>query len=162
LAPGPGLIAVLGPTATGKSRLGIALAERLGGEIVNCDSTAVYRRFDIGTDKVAAADRAGIPHHLIDIVEPTDVYSAAQFARDAASCIREITARGRLPIVVGGTGLYYRALVRDCSPDRPATSDCGRDSSVSRTGEARPSCIAPSAASTRSRRSASSPTIGSG
>jgi tRNA dimethylallyltransferase len=86
---------VLGPTATGKSALALAIAERFDGEIVNCDSTAVYRGFDIGTDKIAAADRRGIPHHLIDIVDPTEEYTAAQFARDAATAMRDIHARGR-------------------------------------------------------------------
>jgi tRNA dimethylallyltransferase len=110
------LIAVLGPTATGKSALGIALAQRFGGEIINCDSTAVYRGFDIGTDKVAASERGGIPHHLIDIVDPAEEYTAAQYARDASACVRDIIARGRLPIVVGGTGFYYRALTRGLFP----------------------------------------------
>lgn len=108
----PLLVAVVGPTAAGKSALGIALARRFDGEIVNCDSTAVYRGIDIGTDKVAPADQQGIPHHLIDIVEPTAVYSAADFARDASRTVRDITARGRLPILVGGTGFYVRALTR--------------------------------------------------
>jgi tRNA dimethylallyltransferase len=112
----PFVIAVLGPTATGKSALGLALAERYGGEIVNCDSTAVYRGFDIGTDKVAEGERRGISHHLIDIAEPTDVYTAAQYARDANSAIREIHARRGLPILVGGTGFYYRALTRGLFP----------------------------------------------
>lgn len=110
------LLAILGPTATGKSALGIALAERFGGEIINCDSTAVYRGFDIGTDKVPMAERRGIPHHLIDIADPTDDYTAAQFARDAAAAARAIHARGQLPILVGGTGLYYRALTRGLFP----------------------------------------------
>jgi len=113
-------VAVLGPTATGKSSLGLALAHRYGGEIVNCDSTAVYRGFDIGTDKVPPEAQQGIPHHLIDIVEPTDDYTAARYARDAAAAIRDIHARGRLPIVVGGTGLYYRALTRGLFPGPPA------------------------------------------
>jgi tRNA dimethylallyltransferase len=112
----PLVVAVLGPTATGKSALALAIAERHNGEIVNCDSTAVYRGFDIGTDKIAPADRRGIPHHLIDIVEPTDDYTAAQFARDAASVIREVHARGRLPILAGGTGFYFRALTRGLFP----------------------------------------------
>ena len=112
----PLVVAVLGPTATGKSALALALAERYGGEIVNCDSTAVYRGFDIGTDKVAPADRRGIPHHLIDIVEPTAEYTAAQYARDAAEAIRGIYGRGRLPILAGGTGFYYRALTRGLFP----------------------------------------------
>jgi tRNA dimethylallyltransferase len=108
--------AVLGPTATGKSALGLAVAECFGGEIVNCDSTAVYRGFDIGTDKLPMAQRRGIPHHLIDIVEPTEEYTAAQFARDASATIRDILSRGKLPIVVGGTGFYYRALTRGLFP----------------------------------------------
>jgi tRNA dimethylallyltransferase len=109
-------VAVLGPTATGKSALALAIAERYGGEIINCDSTAVYRGFDIGTDKIAAADRRGIPHHLIDIAEPTDDYTAAQYARDAAAVIRDVHARGRLPILAGGTGFYFRALTRGLFP----------------------------------------------
>ncbi len=112
----PTLVAVLGPTATGKSALGLTLAERYGGEIVNCDSTAVYRGFDIGTDKVTPAARRGIAHHLVDIVDPTDEYTAAQYARDAAAVVRDIHARRRLPIVVGGTGFYYRALTRGLFP----------------------------------------------
>lgn len=110
------LIAILGPTATGKSALGIAIASRFHGEIINCDSTAVYRGFDIGTDKVPMAERHGIPHHLIDIVDPTEEYTAAQFARDAAAVIADIHARGKLPILVGGTGFYYRALTRGLFP----------------------------------------------
>lgn len=112
----PRLIAIVGPTATGKSALGIALSHRLGGEVVSCDSTAIYRGFDIGTDKVPMDARDGIPHHMIDVAEPTEEYSAARYAREAAAVIRDITARGRTPIVVGGTGLYYRALTRGFFP----------------------------------------------
>jgi tRNA dimethylallyltransferase len=121
----PAVVAVLGPTASGKSALALALAARFDGEIINCDSTAVYRGFDIGTDKVSAEERRGVPHHLIDIVEPTAIYTAAQFAADAARVIREIQARGRLPILVGGTGLYYRALTRGLFPG-PAGNEAVR------------------------------------
>ncbi|MEO5819467.1 MAG: tRNA (adenosine(37)-N6)-dimethylallyltransferase MiaA [Vicinamibacteraceae bacterium] len=115
-APRPRLVAILGPTAAGKSALGIALARHADGEIVACDSTAVFRGIDIGTDKVSAEEQQGVPHHLVDVADPTEIYSAARYAQDAAPLIRAITARGRLPIVVGGTGLYYRALVRGLFP----------------------------------------------
>jgi len=110
------LVAVVGPTATGKSALGLALAERFPGEIVACDSTAVYRGIDIGTDKVPPSEQRGVPHHLVNVAGPTETYSAARYARDAATAIRAITAGGRLPILVGGTGFYYRALVRGLFP----------------------------------------------
>jgi len=112
----PRLIAILGATAAGKSALGIALARHFGGEVVACDSTAVFRGIDIGTDKVPPDEQQGIPHHLIDVAEPTEVYSAARYAQDAAPIIRAISARGRVPILVGGTGLYFRALVRGLFP----------------------------------------------
>jgi tRNA dimethylallyltransferase len=96
--------------------LALAVAGALDGEIVNCDSTAVYRGFDIGTDKVPVPERKGIPHHLIDIANPTDEYTAAHYARDAAAVIRDIHARGRIPVLVGGTGFYYRALTRGLFP----------------------------------------------
>ena len=112
----PTLLAVLGPTATGKSALGIALAHHFDGEIVACDSTAVYRGFDIGTDKVPGAQQQGIPHHMVDVAGPLEAYSAARYGREAAAVIREITGRGKLPILVGCTGLYYRALTRGFFP----------------------------------------------
>ena len=112
----PRLVAIVGPTATGKSALGVTLAEQCGGEVVSCDSTAVYRGFDIGTDKVPPEQQRGIRHHLVDVADPTELYSAARYAREASASIHAITAAGRLPIVVGGTGLYYRALTRGLFP----------------------------------------------
>ena len=112
----PRLLAIVGPTATGKSALGIALAQRFGGEVVSCDSTAVYRGFDIGTDKVPLSEQGNIPHHMVDVADPQEEYSAARYAREAAAVIRDISARGRVPILVGGTGLYYRALTRGFFP----------------------------------------------
>lgn len=122
----PPLVAVVGATATGKSALAIALATRLGGEIVACDSTAVYQRIDIGTDKVPIEEQAGIPHYMIDLSPPDAPYSAARYAADAAAVIRDITARGRLPILAGGTGLYYRALTRGIFPG-PTRHEALRD-----------------------------------
>jgi tRNA dimethylallyltransferase len=120
----PLLVAILGPTATGKSALGLEIARRYGGEIINCDSTAVFRGFDIGTDKVPAGAQRGVAHHLVDIADPTEEYTAAQYARDAARVIRDVHARGRLPILVGGTGFYFRALTRGLFPGP------GRDSAL--------------------------------
>ena len=136
----PLVLAVLGPTASGKSALALALAERHHGEIINCDSTAVYRGFDIGTDKVPASGQRGIPHHLIDIADPTADYTAAQYARDAARTIRDVHRRGRLPMVVGGTGLYYRALTRGLfpGPGRDAALLRGRLESMADTDAGMP------------------------
>src|SRR3954447_5320395 len=106
------VVAVLGPTATGKSALGLAVAHRYGGEIINCDSTAVFRGFDIGTDKVPPSEQQGIPHHLIDIADPTEKYTAAECARDVGAVIRDVQGRGRVRVLVGGTVFYYRALTR--------------------------------------------------
>lgn len=107
----PLLVVVLGPTASGKTALSLALAERFQGEIVNCDSVAMYREFEIGTAKPSAEERARVPHHLLDIIEPTGHITAGDYARRARAVISEISARGRMPIVVGGTGLYLRALL---------------------------------------------------
>ena len=96
------ILAIVGATATGKSALGMALAEELGGEIVSADALQVYRGLDLGTAKPSAADRARVPHHLIDILEPDELYSAGEFARRGREAIAEIQGRGRLPIVVGG------------------------------------------------------------
>ncbi len=105
------MILLLGPTASGKSALALALAQRLPLEIVSIDSAQVYRGLDIGTAKPSAAERAQVPHHLIDLLEPEEVYSAARFAADAAHLIAAIEARGRLPLLVGGTMLYAKALI---------------------------------------------------
>jgi tRNA dimethylallyltransferase len=103
-------ILLIGPTASGKSAVALALAQRLGGEIVTADSAQVYRGMDIGTAKPDAATRAAIPHHLLDLIEPIEAYSAARFVRDATHAIDAIRARGRVPIIAGGTMLYVKAL----------------------------------------------------
>jgi tRNA dimethylallyltransferase len=108
-------VLLMGPTASGKSALAMALAERFDGEIVTSDSAQVYRGMDIGTAKPTNADRARIPHHLIDILEPTQAYSAAQFVRDARAAIAAIRARSRTPILAGGTMLYFKALTEGLS-----------------------------------------------
>jgi tRNA dimethylallyltransferase len=105
------LVAVAGPTGSGKSDLALLLAEKFDGEIVNCDSLQVYRHFDIGTAKLPLGERRGIPHHLIDILEPDQLFTAGEYARLARATIAEISARGRLPILAGGTGFYLRALL---------------------------------------------------
>ncbi|HEX4964382.1 MAG TPA: tRNA (adenosine(37)-N6)-dimethylallyltransferase MiaA [Thermoanaerobaculia bacterium] len=110
------VFAIVGPTATGKSALGVALAGILGGEIVNADALQVYRGFDIGTAKPGSEERARVPHHLVDVLEPHERYSAGEFSRRAREAIAEIQGRGRLPIVVGGSGLYLRALFAGISP----------------------------------------------
>lgn len=104
------IVAVVGPTASGKSDLGLALALRTGGEVVNCDSVQVYREIEIATAKLPFEERRGVPHHLIDFVPPEVRYTAADWARDALRVIEEIEARGRTALLVGGTGFYLRAL----------------------------------------------------
>src|SRR5208282_4801267 len=111
LPPEPLLVVVLGPTASGKTALSLALAENFDGEIVNCDSVAMYQEFDIGTAKPSAAERARAPHHLFDSVSPTEDMTAGEYARQARRLAGEVAQRGHLPIVVGGTGLYLRALL---------------------------------------------------
>jgi tRNA dimethylallyltransferase len=112
----PPFLALAGPTASGKSAAALALASIRPIEIVSVDSALVYRGMDIGTAKPTAAERAQVPHHLIDIRDPTQAYSAAEFAADAARCIREIHARGALPVLVGGTMLYFKALFEGLAP----------------------------------------------
>ncbi len=105
------LIVVLGPTASGKSSLGISLAQKLSGEILSCDSTQIYRHFDIGTAKVPLAEQHGIPHHLTDLADPGDVFTAGEYRRRAISVLDDLRIRGKVPIVTAGTGLYLRALL---------------------------------------------------
>ena len=112
----PLLPVVLGPTAGGKTALSLALAERFNGEIVNCDSVAMYREFDVGTAKPTASERARIPHHLLDCVAPTSNMTAGEYARQARQVLDEIKARGHVPIIAGGTGLYLRALLEGLFP----------------------------------------------
>jgi len=107
----PPLVAIVGPTGSGKSDLALRLAEERGGEIVSCDSLQVYRGLDIGSAKATAEERARVPHHLLDLRDPDEDFSAAEYAQLARAAVADITARGRLPIVAGGTGLYLRALL---------------------------------------------------
>ncbi|HHY97319.1 MAG TPA: tRNA (adenosine(37)-N6)-dimethylallyltransferase MiaA [Firmicutes bacterium] len=110
---GPKVAAIVGPTAVGKTELSILLAEELGAEIISCDSMQIYRHMDIGTAKPSAEERARIPHHLIDIVDPSEDFHVARYQELARATIAEIHSRGKLPMLVGGTGLYLRAAVRD-------------------------------------------------
>ncbi len=109
-------MAVVGPTGAGKSELALRIAQEFGGEIVNCDSLQIYRHLDIGTAKLRPEERRGIPHHLMDVAEPDEVFSAGEYARRARQLLREIAARGRLPVVCGGTGFYLRALLEGLFP----------------------------------------------
>ena len=119
----PLLLVILGPTASGKTALSLELATRFHGEIVNCDSVAMYREFRIGTAKPSAEEQARAPHHLFDVIEPTSYTSAGEYARQAREVLREIQHRGMLPIVVGGTGLYLRALLEGLFPGPQRSED---------------------------------------
>jgi len=110
------VIAVLGPTGAGKSELALSIAQKFTGEVVNCDSLQIYRYFDIGTAKLPPEARRGIPHHLIDILDPDRVFTAGEYARLARRALGEIARRGRLPVIAGGTGFYFRALVDGLFP----------------------------------------------
>jgi tRNA dimethylallyltransferase len=105
------MVAIAGPTGSGKSDLALEIARRFDGEVVNCDSLQVYRYFDIGTAKLPLAERRGIPHHLIDIIDPNELFTAGEFARRARETMAEISLRGKLPVIAGGTGFYLRALI---------------------------------------------------
>lgn len=105
------VVVIAGPTASGKTALSVALARELGGEIVSADSMQVYRGMDIGTAKATSAERGGIAHHMLDVAEPDESYSAARYVDEAAACCEDILARGKLPIITGGTGLYIDSLL---------------------------------------------------
>ncbi len=107
----PKLVVITGPTASGKTALGVALAQRLGGEVVSADSMQIYCGMDIGTAKPTPEEMQGVPHHMIDIADPAENYSVSRYAAEAAACVDDILARGKLPIVVGGTGLYIDSLI---------------------------------------------------
>ena len=104
------LMVVCGPTASGKTKLGILLAKELNGEVVSADSMQLYRTMDIGTAKPTLEEREGIPHHMLDVADPWEQYSVARYVEEATACVEDIFARGKQPIVVGGTGLYIDAL----------------------------------------------------
>lgn len=125
-ATGP-MVLLMGPTASGKTELALALAERLPLEIVSVDSALVYRGLDIGTAKPSAAERGRVPHHLIDIAEPEENYSAGRFRADALACIEAIHARGRIPLLTGGTMLYFRVLLDGIAPMPPADPGVRRE-----------------------------------
>lgn len=108
----PKVVCIVGPTGCGKTGLGVALAERLGGEVVSCDSMQLYRGMVIGTAAPTEAETRGVPHHMVGVIDPREDYSVARYAADAAECVDAILARGKLPILVGGTGLYLDALLR--------------------------------------------------
>jgi tRNA dimethylallyltransferase len=114
--PEPLLVVILGPTASGKSALAITLGQQFAGEIVSCDSVAIYRHFEIGSAKPSPRQRALVPHHLVDVADADQPFTAGEYSRQARTAIQEIASRGKLPIVVGGTGLYLRALLEGLFP----------------------------------------------
>ncbi|MBI1750020.1 MAG: tRNA (adenosine(37)-N6)-dimethylallyltransferase MiaA [Acidobacteria bacterium] len=116
------LVAIVGPTGAGKSVLGIAVAERFGGEVVCCDSTQVYRHFDIGTAKAPPTEQSGIPHHLVDLLDAGEVFTAGEYRLRALAVLDDLRRRGKLPVFTVGTGLYLRALLEGLS-DAPTRSD---------------------------------------
>ena len=118
------VVAVVGPTATGKSALGIALARALGGEVVNADSMQLYRGMDVGTAKLTGAERAGVPHHLLDVWDVTEAASVAEYQRLARAAVEQLCAAGRVPVLVGGSGLYVRAVLDRL--DFPGTDPAAR------------------------------------
>jgi tRNA dimethylallyltransferase len=137
-APEPLAVLLLGPTGSGKTALSLALGERFGGEIVSCDSVAVYRGMDLGTAKPTKEERARLPHHLIDVADPDQPFTAGEYSRQARAALRQIASRGRLPIVTGGTGLYLRALAEGlfAGPERQQALRARLERSRAKHGEA--------------------------
>lgn len=125
------LIVIVGPTGSGKSAIALKICTEFSGEIVNCDSLQLYRGFHLGTAKTPESERQGVPHHLLDVLDPPDGYSAGEYARVARAVIRDITDRERLPVVVGGTGFYLRALL-DGLPVLPGSHPATRDRLMAR------------------------------
>ena len=134
------MIAVVGPTGSGKSELALRLAERFGGEIVNTDSLQVYRTLDIGTAKPEAAERARVPHHLLDVVNPDEPFSAGEYVRAARRVLADLARRRRVPVLCGGTGLYFRALVQGIA-DIPDVSAAVRDAVAARLAKLGPEAL---------------------
>ncbi len=132
-APGHPLVAVAGPTGSGKSELALRIAEEFDGEIINCDSLQVFRHFDIGTAKLKMEERRGVPHHLMDIADPDELFTAGEFARLARKAAAAITGRGRLPVIAGGTGFYLRAVL-DGLFEGPTRDQALRDRLAAREG----------------------------
>jgi tRNA dimethylallyltransferase len=150
VAPPP-LVAVVGPTATGKSGLGVALAAVLGGEVVNADAMALYRGMDVGTAKPAPAERAGVPHHLLDVLDVTETASVAAYQRVARAVIDDLRSTGRTPVLVGGSGLYVQAVVDELEfPGTDAALRAGLEAELAATGphalHARLAAVDPAAA----------------
>lgn len=136
----PLAVAIMGPTASGKTAAALAIAQQIPCEIISVDSALVYRGMDIGTAKPTRAERAAAPHHLIDIIDPLDSYSVAQFRNDTLRLVDEIVARGKLPLLVGGTMLYFKGLA-DGLDDLPApTRPCAPHWRTKRRATAGPPC----------------------
>ena len=150
------LIAVVGPTATGKSDLGLALAHAYDGEVVNADAMQLYRGLDVGTAKLTPAERAGVPHHLLDVLDVTETASVAAYQRAARNTVEDVLAAGRTPILVGGSGLYVQAVLDEL--EFPGTDPaCVPASPPSWTRTARPPCTPASPRWTRPPPPRSSP-----
>lgn len=154
----PLLVIVLGPTASGKTALSLDLARRFDGEIVNCDSVAMYRDFEIGTAKPTRTERAEVPHHLVDFVDPRSDVSAGEYARQARLTVAEIAGRAHLPIVSGGTGLYLRAMLEGLFAGRSARKGCATVCGAEQVYAAAIICTVYLAVSTPRQPSASTPT----